>query len=218
MSTNIFKAVLAVRKAVKKIAFDAENPHGKYKYASSDAIVAGLRDAMDEQGLILFVNEKSFSRLEEGGVQITFTFRLYTENAEMDCGERTVIMKWQGPQTFQGAQSYATKAFLKSFFLLTTGEPDQESLVPAPEDKKKPKAAQELTGKASHAKCMQILEDLMARETPKDDADKVIVGNDFSQKWGSDIATLQASDQKVVRDAYKRFLKGEPVYQIGDKA
>lgn len=111
---------------------DQTNKHAGYKFASTDAIYAALMKLMAAEQLVcLPMQVCEPEKVEAGGktyLKFTFQFVLSTPQASWthEWNRRSVWMAYQGPQTFQGGQSYAEKAFLKALFKLATGDLDLE--------------------------------------------------------------------------------------------
>jgi hypothetical protein len=125
---SIVKAIVKAMAEIKRIEKDARNEHGKYNYASVDAIYGGVHEAMAKAGLVVLVLEDSVERLQERLIQFTFSFVLATEEDtwEDPRSRRTVAVQAMGSQSYAAGQSFAEKAFLRSLFKLQTGE-DEES-------------------------------------------------------------------------------------------
>jgi hypothetical protein len=204
---SIAKAIIQVMKAVKTIEKDARNEHGKYDYASIDAVYEGVREHMAAAGLIILPMEKEVTQINEKIIKFVFGFILATETDTWEDPEnqRTVYMMWMGAQTFQGAQSYADKAYQKGLFKFSTGEPEQEALPGGsmPEEKAKagkkdkPKAAL-LDPEASAATATKLIHEIKAVVNFDGTAH-----NDFAEKYGSVIDALQPVDAEAVRTAFK---------------
>lgn len=131
---DIVHAILKVKKKIKKLEHDAENKHANYRYTSSEAMYEALRVEMADAGLVLLTLETGCERGQDGkSVRVMFQFILATEKSTWTHRDnvRTVYQPWMGAQSFQAAQSYAEKAYLKSLFKLSTGEPDTESVLQA---------------------------------------------------------------------------------------
>lgn len=156
---DIVKAIVSIKSNISKIAHDAENKHGGYRYASGDAIYDALRKLMAEHGLVVLVMETDCEKAGDGKtIKATFQFILATEKSTWTHSNntRTQYQPWMGAQTFQAAQSYAEKAFLKSLFKLSTGEPDTETVMQATQEApKKAKAAK--LGQADSKRMMDSL-------------------------------------------------------------
>jgi hypothetical protein len=204
---SIAKAIIQVMKAVKKIEKDANNPHGKYDYASVDAVYEGIREHMAEAGLIILPMEKEVTQINDKIIKFVFGFILATETDtwEDPDNQRTVYMAWLGAQTFQGAQSYADKAYQKGLFKFSTGEPEQEALPGGtmPEDKakagKKDKPKVPLLDPAASAAAATDLIHKIKAEVNFDGTAQT----DWAEKHSHIVDTLQPVDAEAVRTAFK---------------
>lgn len=143
---SIVKAITQVMlhmSAVKKSQF---NTHGKYHYSSTDDIYAALSLKMADVGLIALCLEDGEpevkivekDNLDNGKVIVTrqqwfrvhYKFVLATETDTWtdEGARRSLFIQITGPQTFQAAQSFAEKAWLRSLFKIATGDMDLDGL------------------------------------------------------------------------------------------
>lgn len=134
---SIVKAVCRIMGTVQAVKKTQRNLHGGYQFASTDDIYAAITHKMGECGLVLITREDSCEivRVEKEGktsqwARITFSFVLATEEGTWaDPGaRRTLYIQVTGAQTFQAAQSYAEKSFLRSLFKLPTGDMDLDGM------------------------------------------------------------------------------------------
>lgn len=135
--SSIVKAVARIMTAVQSVPKSQRNQHGGYMFASTDDIYAAITHKMGECGLVLITREDSCEivRVEKDGktsqwARITFSFILATaEGTWADPGaRRTLYIQVTGAQTFQAAQSYAEKSFMRSLFKLPTGDMDLDGM------------------------------------------------------------------------------------------
>lgn len=125
--------------AVKKTSY---NQQGGYKFASTDDIYASVTKLMGEAGLSILCLEDSVEikrfETEKNGEKKTVQWGLFQFSFVLAAADgstwqhaslrRTVYVQILGAQTFQAAQSYAEKAFLRSLFKLPTGDMDLDSM------------------------------------------------------------------------------------------
>jgi hypothetical protein len=118
------------------------NQQGGYMFASTDDIYASVTKLMGEAGLSVICLENSCEikrfEQEKNGEKKTvqwghFEFSFVLASADGSTWQhpslkRTVYVQILGAQTFQAAQSYAEKAFLRSLFKLPTGDMDLDSM------------------------------------------------------------------------------------------
>ena len=135
---SIVKAVCAVMSTLDSVKKSQKNQHGGYMFSSTDDIYAAITRKMGEVGLLclgLEHGEPEISKHEKDGkmvqwMKVTYAFVLATEDATWTDpdAKRTLISQITGPQTFQAAQSYAEKSYLRSLFKIPTGDMDLDSL------------------------------------------------------------------------------------------
>lgn len=139
---EIAGAIVLVMRAVGKIAKDAKNAHGGYKYSSVDAFLEATSAACSEAGLIikpvqtacesdaLEVWDKDGKSRQRRVMRFRYRFRLIHESGAMwtdPDDERAVVVDYTGPQTFQAAESFVLKAYMRTLFQIPTGDPDADA-------------------------------------------------------------------------------------------
>lgn len=134
---SIVKAVCRIMGSVQSVKKSQRNQHGGYNFASTDDIYAAVTHKMGECGLMLITleDECEIVRVEKEGktsqwAKVTFSFVLATEERTWTDlkARRTLYIQVTGAQTFQAAQSYAEKTYLRSLFKLPTGEMDLDGM------------------------------------------------------------------------------------------
>lgn len=137
MHGSIVRAICRIQQSIDAVRKSQRNQHGGYNFASTDDIYAALTRKLGEVGLVVLAFEEAAEivRVEKDGktaqwLKATFGFELATEEATYShpSMRRTLYIQVTGPQTFQAAQSYAEKAFLRSLFKIATGDMDLDSL------------------------------------------------------------------------------------------
>lgn len=155
---SIVKAICTVQDAMQAVKKSQKNQFGGYMYASADDIYAALSLKMAEAGLVSFCLEegepevKMVSRetVDKKGekvtatkqwLKVTYTFILATEQDTWTDprAKRSLYIEITGPQTFQAAQSYAEKSWLRSMFKIATGDMDLDGLMQEGEEGEEPK-------------------------------------------------------------------------------
>jgi len=140
--SSIVQAICQIKVTVDAVAKSQRNAHGGYNFASTDDIYAAVTRKMGEVGLVLIVLEdkceiKRVEKTDKGGQVVTsqwghfeFSFVLATTSDTWTDARsmRTLFIQITGPQSFQSAQSYAEKAYLRSLFKLPTGDMDLDSM------------------------------------------------------------------------------------------
>lgn len=134
---SIVKAICAVQTTMEAVKKSQRNAHGAYNFASTDDIYAALTRRMGEVGLALISleDECEIVRVEKDGktsqwARLVYSFVLATEDATWSHkhARRSLYIQVTGPQTFQAAQSYAEKSYMRSLFKIPTGDMDLDSV------------------------------------------------------------------------------------------
>lgn len=143
MPKEIASAVVLVMRAVGKLVRDGRNQHGGYKYASTDAFFEAINPACAEAGLIVkprVVNSEivmhevwdkdTKSMKHKRMLSATYNFMLIHESGAtwLDPEDRRmVVLDFTGPQTFGAAESYAEKNYMRTLFIVATGDKDADA-------------------------------------------------------------------------------------------
>lgn len=125
MPPNVAKAVVEVMSKVKRLQKDAENSHGKYRFAGIDAFLEECRPLCAEAGLIIVQDEEHFEVVDGKWLMIRYAFTLAHQSGETwgNVIRRTIMVQAaMGSQAFGAAQSYVEKQFMRSLFQIATGE------------------------------------------------------------------------------------------------
>ena len=142
--------IMATVDAVKKTGY---NEHGRYKFASTDDIYAVLARKMGECELLCEAlelqceikrverpaKEKGQLVRDKDGNVVTetvqwahivyqFVWITPTDTWTDPRAKRTLFIQVTGPQTFQAAQSFVEKAYLRSSFKLPSGDMDLDGM------------------------------------------------------------------------------------------
>lgn len=135
--SSIVQAICQIMITVEAVKKSQRNTHGGYNFASTDDIYAALTRKMGEVGLVCVSLEDKceIKRVEKDGktsqwAHLEFSFVLATTSDTWSDlrAKRTLYIQVTGPQTFQAAQSYAEKSYLRSMFKLPTGDMDLDSM------------------------------------------------------------------------------------------
>lgn len=125
MPPKVAAAVNAVMKSVKRIQKDAENTHGKYRFAGIDAFLEECRPLCAEAGLIIVQDEEHFDVIDGKWLLIRYAFTLGHSSGETwaKTPRRSIMVQAaMGAQAFGAAQSYVEKQFMRSLFQIATGD------------------------------------------------------------------------------------------------
>ena len=135
--SSIVQALCQIMVTVDAVKKSQRNQHGGYNFASTDDIYAAVTRKMGEVGLVLLSLEDrcEIKRIEKDGktaqwAHMEFSFVLATtaDTWTDQRAKRTLYIQVTGPQTFQAAQSYVEKAYLRSLLKLPTGDMDLDSM------------------------------------------------------------------------------------------
>lgn len=134
----IVKAISAVQQTVEAVAKTQFNKMGGYKFASADDIYAAVTRRMGQVGLVIMVLElepPKIERIERDGktaqwARFRFGFALAVDDETWfdERSSRTLFIQLLGPQTFNAAESYAQKQYLRGLLKLPTGDMDLDSM------------------------------------------------------------------------------------------
>jgi hypothetical protein len=129
MPIEISKAIGEVMKKVRSLKKTERNEHAHYDFVSIDGFLSVIGPLCAEAGLIILQDEQDIDVIDRSGkawLKITYAFSLgHISGVFWDRPmKRTVFQIISGPQTTGSVQSYAQKQFLRSMFLIPTGERD----------------------------------------------------------------------------------------------
>jgi len=141
---GIVKALCKVQASIEAVAKTQYNKQGNYKFASADDIYAAVARKFGEAGLMIYpleMERPEIKRVEktnkEGELVVSqwgqFCFGYMLATTEGDCwfdprSSRTIYIQILGPQTFNAAESYCQKQYLRALLKLPTGDMDLDSL------------------------------------------------------------------------------------------
>lgn len=143
MPPEIASAITTVMRAFGRLVKDGKNQHGGYTYASTDAFFEVANPACAEAGLIIKpralaieiethdVSDRNTKQVvAKRMVHATYSFVLIHESGAMWCDDldkRVVMLDYTGPQSLGAAESYAAKTYMRSLFLVATGDKDADA-------------------------------------------------------------------------------------------
>lgn len=135
---SIVKAICAIQVTVEAVKKSQRNAHGGYNYASTDDIYAAITRKMGEVGLVMLALEdrceikrlegKDGKTVQWAHMEFSFVLATASDTWTDPRARRTLYIQVTGPQTFQAAQSYCEKAYLRGVFKLPTGDMDLDSM------------------------------------------------------------------------------------------
>ena len=133
MHKSISKAINDIAGHITKIEKANDNKFDRYKFTSIDDFMENVQPLCAEAGLIILQDEASKPELIEkagknGNVLMLwceFNFTLVSKEGDIYGPiKRSVMVQATGAQAFGSAQSYALKQFLRSLFMIPTGDKD----------------------------------------------------------------------------------------------
>ena len=173
---SIVRAIAQIKATVDAVKKTGFNDHGRYKFSSTDDIYAALSRKMGEVGIICMALEDrceikrvekpakekgTFARDKDGNivtetvqwahVEYAFVWATETDTWTDPRAKRTIYIQVTGPQTFQGAQSFVEKAYLRSTFKLPSGDMDLDSMPQADNEDDQVSLARQPKNKKSSA-------------------------------------------------------------------
>lgn len=141
MPKEIASSIMLVMRAVGRLVKDSKNNHGGYSYASTDTFYEAINPACAEAGLIIkprlvssqfltVETTKDGKTTPKRMVECLYKFMLIHESGATWCDPedtQRIVVDHTGPQAFGAAQSYAHKTFMRSLFIVATGDKDADS-------------------------------------------------------------------------------------------
>lgn len=143
MPKEIAGAVVLVMRAVGKLVRDGRNQHGGYKYASTDAFFEAINPACAEAGLIIkprvlhseIINvdvwdKDTKSMKPKRMLSSLYGFMLIHESGATwidPDDKRPVTLDYTGPQSYGASESYAEKGYMRTLFIVATGDKDADA-------------------------------------------------------------------------------------------
>ncbi len=222
MHASIVHAICRIQTSLEAVKKSQRNQHGGYQFASTDDIYAALTKKMGEVGLVSLATEEHTEvvRVEKEGkngekvtsqwLKATFGFVLATEQAtyQHPSIRRTLYIQVTGPQTFQAAQSYAEKSFLRSLFKLPTGDMDLDSLPQADNEEDQvalngPKGKRKSSAEGKRDVSVAKFNGLMARIEKCDDRETLLsLRMEHMGADGSPWADMPTKWHEMLEDAF----------------
>lgn len=138
MPAKVSDAICIVMANMEAVAKSGKNEHGRYNFASTDDIYAALTKKMGDARLAITALEDEWAMVESKTadgkparwLRIRYLFLLSCagENWIEPRNRRTIFIQITGPQTFQAAESYCWKQYLRGLFKVPTGDKDLDEL------------------------------------------------------------------------------------------
>ena len=133
---SVSQRVCAAKAEIGAIPKNGFNPHGKYKFASTDDVYHALRPILAKHGLDLILSISS-AEVREGANGKPWCFVAANIGFDGEAPQmRHMALPVTGPQTFEAVNSYLQKQYLRARLQIETGEYDEEDMTkdnpPAP--------------------------------------------------------------------------------------
>ncbi len=127
--------IAQVMKAVRGLAYDAWNTHSEYNYASADKFYQAMQQPLAEAELVVRCDEvdcRLFTVPNRDGRPMLHARFVYELGFVGYPGaeRRSLVLQIIGPQSFQAAETYARKYWIRGKFLVATGEADDVDAEP----------------------------------------------------------------------------------------
>ena len=130
MPKTISTAINNIMKEIKMLGKDGKNEFQKYNYASIDKFLSTVNPLAGHFGLIITQDEETCKIITDtqGRPWLNIVYRFILSHKDGDTWQytprRTIYCEMKGGQAMGAAQSYALKQFMRSLFLIATGEND----------------------------------------------------------------------------------------------
>jgi hypothetical protein len=209
---SIVQAICKVMAGIGSVKKSQRNQHGGYNYASTDDIYAEITRKMGEAGLVLLCLEDSDPEIttketKDGKTaqfgKFAFSFVLATaEGTWTDPrSRRTLFIQITGAQSFQAAQSYAEKSYLRSLLKIPTGDMDLDGLPQEDEIELagNGKAKRKSSSAAKKDGSVEVFEELRGKIAKCDDADLLI---SFREATADTWATMPNRWNEILEHEY----------------
>ena len=127
---SIATAINGVMGDIKTLKKDDENKFQNYSYASIDNFLKAVNPLCAKHGLIINIDEESCEVTRDGTknpwVHIVYKFILSHASGDTwgYTPRRNMFVAMTGGQSMGSSQSYCLKQYMRSLFLISTGERD----------------------------------------------------------------------------------------------
>ena len=198
---EIAGAIIAVMRSLGTLAKGNENKFDKYNYASIDDFIQFVRGHCIDAGLFITMSEATEPKLvdvqKKDGKPMAMWWGQYSFTLGHESGQgygpilKTVMVQASGAQSAGSAQSYAMKQFMRSQFLIPTGDGDD------PDKEKVEISAQGQNETDLQRKAGRIRREIL----------KAFNADDLDLAWSDNSVTID--EIKRVSDTAYDFLNGE---------
>ena len=210
IGVELLKAISAAMGNIKTLHKGEKNTHDKYNFASIDNFLTLVNPICAKHGLIFQVNEldvvdftKKGKYGESGWLRISYEIIVYhTSGQSMPPSTRSVEIMRNGAQAFGSGNSYVLKQFMRSLFLIPTGDKDDADYAQTDNgishSRIAPKKSNASKSEATRAISKQLFQEL---DACGDDLDALqILSEDKS--FQDRVAALPDDWKKQIRERY----------------
>jgi hypothetical protein len=200
----IVQAICKVQATIEAVSKSQFNKHGGYKFASADDIYAAVARKLGEVGLVIYpleLTQPEIKRIEktvDGKLAVSqwgqfhFGYMLCCGDATWfhESSSRTILLQITGPQTFNAAEAYCQKQFLRALLKLPTGDMDLDSMPQAETEEAQADASRPVKRKSSHAAkkdgTVEVFNEIRARlDSAISVQDCRDIRREFSNEWSA---------------------------------
>ena len=127
---SIATAINGVMGDIKMLKKEDENKFQNYSYASIDNFLKAVNPLCAKHGLIITMDEESCKIMKDGTknpwMHIVYKFILSHANGDtwLYTPRRNMFVAMTGGQSMGSSMSYCLKQYMRSLFLISTGEKD----------------------------------------------------------------------------------------------
>jgi len=127
---SIATAINGVMGDIKMLKKEDENKFQNYSYASIDNFLKAVNPLCAKHGLIITMDEESCNIMRDGTknpwMHIVYKFILSHANGDtwLYTPRRNMFVAMTGGQSMGSSMSYCLKQYMRSLFLISTGEKD----------------------------------------------------------------------------------------------
>ena len=127
---SIATAINGVMGHIKMLKKEDENKFQNYSYASIDNFLKAVNPLCAKHGLIITMDEESCKIMKDGTknpwMHIVYKFILSHANGDtwLYTPRRNMFVAMTGGQSMGSSMSYCLKQYMRSLFLISTGEKD----------------------------------------------------------------------------------------------
>lgn len=131
MEPEIAAAIILVMSEITQLGKDGRNDFNNYDYVTVDKFMAIIRPLLAKHGLFFMMEEEEtevYTHQNKQWLRVNFQVTIYHQSGKFYGPlSREVVTLAGGAQAFAAAQSYILKYFLRSVFMIPTGDKDLDN-------------------------------------------------------------------------------------------